>query len=88
MKKFLVQRKDYKTDVGFNKLQTGKNDSLVIGSNNGELRFFQDSNKIAKNLIPSFQGDKVEFLDSTNDNSFLLLTFPTYLILLSTDINE
>ncbi len=40
LKKFMVSRKDYKTDVGFNKLSTAKNESIVIGSETGELRFF------------------------------------------------
>ncbi len=40
MQKFIASQKPYKTDVGFNKIETAKNESLVIGSSTGELRFF------------------------------------------------
>lgn len=85
MSKFIINKKDYKTDVGFNKITTAKNDSFVIGSDNGELRFFQDPLKIAKNLIPSYLGHQVEFIDSTQDNSLLLVTFSSYLMLLNVE---
>ncbi len=40
MKQFLVNKKEYKTEVGFNRLQTANKESFVLGSQNGDLRFY------------------------------------------------
>lgn len=61
----------------------GKN-KYVVGSKNGDLRFYNGVGSKAKNLIPSYLGDSILSIDCTKDGKLLLLTFKNYLVLLDT----
>lgn len=82
--KGVVQSKNYKTKLGFEKVLGVVNDNFVVGSQNGDIRFFNGVGGNAKNVIPSMFGDKIIQLDSSKDGNLLLLTFSRYLALMPT----
>lgn len=84
MEKYRIKSKIYKTDMQFNSILSTKGDNFAIGSKNGNLRMYGKLGENAKNLLPSFKGDKIISMDSTKDGKFILLTFKTYLIMFPT----
>lgn len=82
--KGVVQSKTYKTKIGFEKVLGIMDDNFVVGSQNGDIRFFNTVGGNAKNVIPSMFGDKVIGMDSSKDGNLLLLTFNKYLALMPT----
>ncbi len=61
-------------------------DKYIVCSQDGEVRFFNKvtENVKATNLMPSFMGDSVQFIDSLDNGDLLLLTFKEYLLLIPT----
>ena len=61
-------------------------DKYIVCSKDGEIRFFNKvtDNMKASNLMPSFMGDSVLFIDSLDGGDLLLLTFKEYLLLIPT----
>jgi len=88
MKKPIVNTKEYKNDTHFSKIVCGSKESFVLGSDNGDIRFFKDSFSIAWNLLPSYQGDAIISIDTSMDNSLVLVTFKNYLILIETELKN
>ena len=61
-----------------------KEENFAVGSLTGELRLYSKIGENAKNLLPSYLGDKIIDMDQTRDGNFILLTFKNYLILFQT----
>ena len=88
LEKYRVKSKSYKSEMQFNSILSTKGENFAVGSKNGNLRMYGKLGETARNLLPSFQGDKIISMDSTKDGKFILLTFKNYLIMFPTFQNS
>lgn len=83
-KKDISKSKEYKSNTQFNKILGTDLNSFVVGSETGDVRFYNSFGKNSKNLIPAPNQDPVICMDSSKDGRLLLLTFKDCLVLLPT----
>jgi hypothetical protein len=78
------------TQTNFKEIKTTANGNIVIGSLDGKIRLYKgnyNSKSKAGTLIPTF-GDAIKCIDVTNNGEFILLTFNSYLMLISTNMTS
>ena len=78
----IANSRSYKTSVNFHSINTNLAGGIAIGSKDGSIRLYKNSEaKKAMNLYPGF-GDPIIGLDITQDGKWLIGTTEYYLILL------
>lgn len=80
----IVNQRPYKTDYMFAKIATSSDGQFAVGSENGQIRMYNQVGGNAKNLIPSFNGEPILDLDASKDGKFLLATTPSTVMLIKT----
>jgi len=61
--KYRVAKKSYKGDMNFTHILGFKEENFAVGSLTGELRLYSKIGENAKNLLPSYLGDKIIDMD-------------------------
>ena len=75
--------KQYKTNPNFNCITSTVTGETAIGSNNGEIRLYDDLSKKAKTLLSTY-GDPIRAIDVCKDGSYILATCDKYLMVINT----
>lgn len=78
------------TQTNFKEIKTTSDGNIVIGSLDGKIRLFKgnyNSKSKAGTLIPTF-GDAIKSIDVSNKGEYILLTFNSYLMLISTSMTS
>ena len=78
------QLNQYKSKNEFRCAATTGKGELVVGSDKGDLRLYNQLDKRAKTHLPGM-GDPIVGVDVTEDGKWLLATCKTYLLLMPTD---
>ena len=81
----LAQKHTYSSPMGMNSVVANGAGHVATGSEKGEIRLYNDIDKIAKTRLPGL-GDAIIGLDTTEDGKWILATTRYYLLLLSTVI--
>lgn len=81
------QFKQYATKSDFSSAATDASGRLVVASNKGDLRLFDQIGKNAKTALPAL-GDPITGVDVTSDGRYVLATCKTYLLLIDTLIGD
>jgi hypothetical protein len=79
----VVSTKSYKTNPKMHCVVSTDFGGIAVGSDNGEIRLYNQVGKNAKTLLPCF-GDQIKSIDVTADGKFLLATCDKYLMLIPT----
>uniref|UniRef100_A0A7S3EQ34 Vacuolar import/degradation Vid27 C-terminal domain-containing protein n=1 Tax=Rhodosorus marinus TaxID=101924 RepID=A0A7S3EQ34_9RHOD len=84
---FVVQKKQYAsgTKTNFTNLATTGAGYVAIGSENGDIRLYNEVGKIAKTHLSGL-GDPIVGIDTTEDGSFILATTKTYILVIDTRV--
>lgn len=87
-KNWIANKREYKSKTNFNSISTNLAGGIAIGSKDGSIRLYKNSDaKKACNLYPGL-GDTITYIDITQDGRWLIATTDYYLILLSCGKNE
>ena len=81
----VAHKHQYATPLGMNSVVASGSGAVATGSEKGEIRLYNDINKVAKTRLPGL-GDAIIGLDTTEDGRWILATTRYYLLLISTAI--
>lgn len=82
----LTHNKTYKGDTQFNSITTTADGRLAIGSNQGVVRLYNQVGNRATNNFYTL-GKQILMMDSTKDGKYLLITTPSSLFLINTQVD-
>ena len=80
----VVDIKTYKTNPLLQCIATTDKGYIVVGSEKGEIRLFNDLSKNAKNVFPCY-GDAIKGIDVTTNGKYVLATCDRYLMVIKTE---
>ncbi|KAI3632005.1 hypothetical protein MIR68_009841 [Amoeboaphelidium protococcarum] len=80
------EMKQYKSKNEFSCVATTGKGDLVVASDKGDIRLYNDVAKRAKTLLPGF-GDNIIGVDVSEDGEYILATCKTYLLLIPAKVS-
>ena len=79
----IVEDKTYSSNKDFTCIATPQFEAFATGSDDGNIRLYNDITKNTKTLIPCY-GDPIISIDITKNGDYLLVTCEKYLMLINT----
>ena len=80
----IVDIKSYSINPNFKSIITNGNGGIAVGSENGDIRLFNEIGRNAKTLISGFE-HPIRYLDSSVDNKYILATCINYIMVINTE---
>ena len=80
----IVDFKNYSTNPNFESIVTTGFGGIATGSQNGDIRLFNEIGRNAKTLMTGFNYP-IKYLDSTIDGKYILATCDKYILVINTE---
>lgn len=80
----IVDIKSYSTNPNFKSIITNGSGGIAVGSENGDIRLFNEIGKNAKTLITGFE-NPIKYIESSIDGKYLLATCDKYIMVINTE---
>ena len=83
----VVSEHDYATNYRFDKILSVFDNEVVVASQNGDLRYYGNIERNAKNVVPAPIYGRPMMLDHSSNGLLILITYPQAVILMPTEVN-